>query len=188
MSLIVNKNQGVGYHRKAIMHVVISRLLNPIGKPNILTVMKMERANKQDHLRAVINFQIEMALESEGLKLDPQTVEKGVLKVFENPAIGNYFVYVDGNQVLGCLLIQNEWSDWRNGVVLWIHSVYILPQFRKNGIFKKMYEDLKLKVENDPNLLGLRLYVDKKNVGAQKVYEKLNMGSDHYMLYEWLKG
>jgi GNAT superfamily N-acetyltransferase len=150
--------------------------------------MKMIEANNQDHLGAIINFQIEMALESEGLKLDPQTVEKGVLRVFENPNIGTYMVYLEGDEILGCLLIQNEWSDWRNGIVLWIHSVYILPQFRKKGIFKKMYEALKLKVENDPSLLGLRLYVDKKNIGAQKVYEKLNMGSDHYMLYEWLKG
>ena len=148
----------------------------------------MIEANKQDHLMVIFNFQIEMALESEGLKLDPQTVEKGVLRVFENPNIGNYMVYLDGDEILGCLLIQNEWSDWRNGVVLWIHSVYILPQFRKRGIFKKMYEELKRKVGNDPNLLGLRLYVDKKNIGAQKVYEKLNMGNDHYMLYEWLKG
>jgi ribosomal protein S18 acetylase RimI-like enzyme len=150
--------------------------------------MKMIEANKQDHLEAIINFQIEMAFESEGLKLDSQTVEKGVCKVFENPSLGNYFVYVDGNQVLGCLLTQNEWSDWRNGIVLWIHSVYILPQFRKKGIFRKMYKNLKLKVENDPDLLGLRLYVDKKNIGAQKVYEKLNMGNDHYMIYEWLRG
>jgi len=149
--------------------------------------MKMIEANKADHLKAIINFQIEMALESEGLKLDPQIVEKGVQKVFENPEIGNYFVFLNENQVLGCLLTQNEWSDWRNGIVLWIHSVYILPQFRKKGIFKKMYEDLKLKVEKDSGLLGLRLYVDKKNIGAQKVYKKLNMGSDHYMLYEWLK-
>jgi ribosomal protein S18 acetylase RimI-like enzyme len=170
------------------MHVVISRTLFRTQKPNILSIMKIEKANKQDHLGAIVNFQIAMAFESEGLKLDPETVKKGVLKVFENSAIGNYMVCLDENQILGCLLTQNEWSDWRNGVVLWIHSVYILPQFRKSGIFKKMYEELKLKVENDPNLLGLRLYVEKNNINAQKVYEKLNMENDHYMLYEWLKG
>lgn len=171
-----------------MMHVVISRTLYRAQKPNILSIMNIEKANKQDHLGAIVNFQIEMALESEGLKLDPETAGKGVLKVFDNPTIGHYMVCLDEGQILGCLLTQNEWSDWRNGVVLWIHSVYILPQFRKKGIFKKMYEALKLKVENDPNLLGLRLYVDKKNINAQKVYEKLNMGNNHYNLYEWLKG
>lgn len=148
----------------------------------------MIKANKQDHLSAIVNFQMEMALESEGLKLDASTVEKGVLAVFENPSFGNYYVCLDKDQILGCLLIQNEWSDWRNGKVLWVHSAYILPQFRKRGIFKNMYAQLKHQVENDPNLLGLRLYVDKKNIAAQKVYEKLNMRNDHYLLYEWLKG
>jgi len=171
-----------------MMHIVISRTLYWAQKPNILSIMKIEKANKQDHLRSIVNFQTELAQESEGLKLDPQLVENGVLKVFENPTIGNYMVCLDEGQILGCLLTQNEWSDWRNGIVLWIHSVYILPQFRKKGIFKKMYEELKRKVENDPNLLGLRLYVDKNNISAQKVYEKLNMGNNHYHLFEWLKG
>lgn len=80
-----------------------------------------------------------------------------------------------------------EWSDWRNGTVLWIHSLYVIPKEREKGVFKKMFNFLKSMVEKSPEFIGLRLYVDKKNTSARKVYEKLGMNKDHYLLYEWLK-
>ena len=47
--------------------------------------------------------------------------------------------------------------------------------------------NLKKQVEKSPELVGLRLYVDRQNKSAQKIYEKLGMSRDHYELYEWLK-
>jgi ribosomal protein S18 acetylase RimI-like enzyme len=90
-------------------------------------------------------------------------------------------------EVRGVLLAIPEWSDWRNGTVLWIHSLYVVPEARGQGVFKKLYLNLKEQVEKSPELVGLRLYVDKKNKSAQKIYEKLGMSRDHYELYEWLK-
>ncbi len=90
-------------------------------------------------------------------------------------------------KVVGVLLAIPEWSDWRNGTVLWIHSLYIIPQARRQGVFKKLYLNLKKQVEQAPELMGLRLYVDKRNKSAQEVYEKLGMSKEHYDLYEWLK-
>jgi ribosomal protein S18 acetylase RimI-like enzyme len=72
--------------------------------------------------------------------------------------------------------------------VLWIQSVYVLPEWRRRGIYKKLYEHLKRQVEQSPDLRGLRLYVDQRNTAAQEVYERLGMTKEHYQLYEWLKG
>lgn len=149
--------------------------------------MKIVQANKKDHLELIINFQINMAFESENLTLREELVRKGIEEIFDKPMLGSYLIYIEGNKTLACLLIQEEWSDWRAGKVLWIHSVYVLPQFRNKGIFKKMYEHLKEKVSADPKILGLRLYVDNRNQTAQKIYEKLGMENDHYSLYEWIK-
>ena len=80
-----------------------------------------------------------------------------------------------------------EWSDWRNGTVLWIHSLYVIPEARGQGVFKKLYSNLEKQVEQSSELTGIRLYVDKQNRSAQKVYEKLGMNKHHYELYEWLK-
>jgi ribosomal protein S18 acetylase RimI-like enzyme len=138
-------------------------------------------------IATIADYQLKMAFETEALKLDPETVNKGVSAVFDDPAKGKYWLAeVEGN-VVGCLLTVPEWSDWRNGTVLWIHSVYVLPDFRGQGVYRKLYQHLKDMVEKSSELRGLRLYVDKSNTKAQKVYEVLGMSGEHYHLYEWLK-
>jgi GNAT superfamily N-acetyltransferase len=141
-------------------------------------------ATSQDQSE-IQRFQIAMAFESEKLRLDPPTCEKGVRAVLEDPHKGRYFVAESDGKVIGSLMLINEWSDWRNGVVWWIHSVYVTPEYRKKGVFRGLYQYIKKLA--DPGVRGLRLYVDKGNEPAQRVYEKLGMNSDHYHLFEWLK-
>ncbi len=138
-------------------------------------------------IAVIADFQLRMALETESLKLDPQTVELGVGAVFDDPSKGKYWLAEVDGEVAGCLLTVPEWSDWRNGTVLWIHSVYVPESFRKLGVYKKLYLHLKQMVAESKDLRGLRLYVDKGNLNAQKVYESLGMSGEHYHLYEWLK-
>lgn len=135
----------------------------------------------------IADFQIKMAFESEGMKLDPPTVEKGVSAVIDDPSKGKYWLAEIDGEVAGCLLTIPEWSDWRNGTVLWIHSVYTKPEYRKKGVYKALYSHLREMVEGSVDLRGLRLYVDKTNTSAQKVYEALGMNGEHYHLYEWMK-
>lgn len=135
----------------------------------------------------IADFQVKMAWETESMKLDPPTVEKGVTAVFDDPSKGKYWLAEVKGEVVGCLLTVPEWSDWRNGTVLWIHSVYVRPDFRKHGVYKKLYAHLKTMVQESKDLRGLRLYVDKTNLPAQKVYEALGMSGEHYHLFEWMK-
>lgn len=136
---------------------------------------------------AIADFQIRMANETENLKLDPPTVEKGVSAVFDDPHKGKYWLAEIQGRVVGCLLTVPEWSDWRNGTVLWIHSVYVVPECRNQGVYKKLYLHVKQLVMDSSEYRGLRLYVDKTNAVAQQVYEALGMSGEHYHLYEWLK-
>lgn len=138
-------------------------------------------------IEKITEFQLKMAYETEQIKLDPEIVLKGVTAVLDEPSRGKYWVAEKSGEVVGCLLTVPEWSDWRNGTVLWIHSVYVLQEYRKQSVFTKLYSHLKTMVEQDPELRGLRLYVDKTNSVAQKVYENLGMSGEHYHLYEWLK-
>ena len=136
----------------------------------------------------IAEYQVKMAFETENMKLDPATVNLGVTAVMDDPGKGKYWLAEIDGKVAGCLLKIPEWSDWRNGTVLWIHSVYVHPDFRKHGVYKAMYGHLKQMVDEDHDLRGLRLYVDKTNIQAQKVYEALGMSGEHYHLFEWMKG
>lgn len=135
----------------------------------------------------IVDFQIRMARATEELELDLGTVTRGVAAVFADPAKGTYWVAEAGGRVIGSLLTTFEWSDWRNGTVLWIQSVYVLPEWRRRGVYRMLYEHLRRRVERSPGLRGLRLYVDQRNAAAQEVYERLGMTKEHYQLYEWLK-
>jgi GNAT superfamily N-acetyltransferase len=145
------------------------------------------RKGRLSDLERIVELQLRMAQETEGLRLDRDVVSRGVQGVFQEPARGTYWVAEEKGEFLGVLLAVPEWSDWRNGTVLWVHSLYVIGQARRRGVFKKLYLNLKKQVEQSPELMGLRLYVDKTNKPAQEVYEKLGMSKEHYELYEWLK-
>jgi len=90
-------------------------------------------------------------------------------------------------EIVGSLLTTYEWSDWRNGTILWIQSVYVLKEFRRRGVYRNMYAHVKQEVLENENLNGIRLYADKANLTAHKTYQKLGMSPDHYITFEWLK-
>ncbi len=148
--------------------------------------MIVREAKYQDS-EAIAGFQVEMASETENLQLDVATVKKGVNAVFSDHAKGFYFVAEADNKVVGSVLVTSEWSDWRNGVVWWLQSVYITPEYRGKKIYSKMYKHIQEIVKEKDDVMGIRLYVDNSNKKAQKVYKKLGMDGDHYLTYEWMK-
>ena len=135
----------------------------------------------------IVEFQIRMASETEEVDLDRHTCTLGVNAVFEQPSRGLYFVAEKDGRIVGSTLITYEWSDWRNGLVWWIQSVYVAPEHRRQGVYAGLYQHVKELVEADPNLSGIRLYVDTRNVRAQEVYSRLGMNGDHYRVFEWMK-
>jgi len=148
--------------------------------------MIIRKAIESD-LAHIVEFQLAMAMETESLQLDKPTVTKGVAAVFADPSKGTYYVAELDGRVVGSLLTTFEWSDWRNGTVLWIQSVYVRPEFRKRSIFSHLYKHVQEKVAVDPHLRGIRLYADKTNVSAHGVYEHLGMTAEHYQMFEWMK-
>lgn len=148
--------------------------------------MTVRNATTKD-IPTIILFQQKMAWETEGIHLDPSVLTEGVKNIFQDVNRGEYYVADENETVVGSLMTTYEWSDWRNGTVLWIQSVYIDKGHRGKGIYKKMYEHIQQIVKKSPDLRGIRLYVDKTNESAQRVYEKLGMNGEHYQVFEWMK-
>jgi GNAT superfamily N-acetyltransferase len=148
--------------------------------------MAIIRKASPEDASTIIDFQQKMAWETEEMLLIPEIVEKGVNAVFSVPARGQYWVAESDGKVIASLLITFEWSDWRNSDVWWFQSVYVLPEFRRKGIFRSMYQYIKTEAEKE-GIPGLRLYVETNNSGAQITYQALGMQSLHYKMFEWMK-
>ena len=146
--------------------------------------MIIRTANEKD-ADALVDFNQAMAMETEGKALERETLTKGVNAVFRDPARGFYVVAEQDGQIAGGLMVTYEWSDWRNGWFWWIQSVYVRPEARGTGVYSRLYAFVQEKAENDPEgVCGFRLYVEKENERAMKVYEKLGMSECDYKMYE----
>ena len=134
-------------------------------------------------LETIANGNAAMALETEHLHLDRETLRRGVEAVLTGHAPGHYFVAEHDSHVVGQLLLTYEWSDWRNKVVWWIQSVHVAETARRLGVFRALYAYVR-QAAREAGAGGLRLYVDTTNARAQAVYAALGMKSGHYHVFE----
>jgi ribosomal protein S18 acetylase RimI-like enzyme len=145
----------------------------------------IRKATRKD-AEAIARFNEAMALETESKQLDAATIRNGVKAVFHRPELGFYMVAdVDGDPV-ACLMVTQEWSDWRNGVFWWIQSVYVRPDFRRQGIYRHLYDALRERARSESGICGFRLYVETENHAAQATYRSLGMEECHYRMFEEL--
>jgi GNAT superfamily N-acetyltransferase len=126
---------------------------------------------------------IALARESEALHLDAGTVHAGVRAVLERRAPGEYWVVESAGRVVAQLLITYEWSDWRNRMVWWIQSVYVMPAERATRVFREIYAHIRRAAQAE-GAGGLRLYVHTGNARAQAVYAAVGMNGEHYRVFE----
>jgi GNAT superfamily N-acetyltransferase len=145
--------------------------------------MEIRKALKED-IDALIGFNEAMALETEGKKLFTGTLRKGVEAVFDDPQKGFYLVAEDNGRVIGGLMVTYEWSDWRNAWFWWIQSVYVNPELRGKRVYSQLYDFVKREAAVAGNVCGFRLYVEKENEHAQRVYKKVGMAETYYLMFE----
>jgi GNAT superfamily N-acetyltransferase len=138
-------------------------------------------------LDAIAAANIALADETEGVRLEANTIRDGISSILDGRAPGHYWVAEHNGRFVGQLLITFEWSDWRNRMVWWIQSVYVMPDARKSGVFRSLYEHVRREAQA-AQAGGLRLYVDVTNTRAQAVYAGLGMKGDHYRVFEDMFG
>lgn len=138
-------------------------------------------------VNSIVEFNISIAKETENIELIPEVIHAGVEKLINNENLGYYLVAEVENKIAGSLMVTTEWSDWRNGQFWWIQSVYVDRNWRRKGIYRMLYEEVKRLAENNENVCGYRLYVEKENTTAQATYDNVGMTETHYKMYEELK-
>ena len=142
------------------------------------------REGRPEDAPIIADYNQRMALETEGKELDSEIVEKGVEQGLLQPEKCRYFVAEAQCSVIGQAMVTYEWSDWRNGDLWWIQSVYVHSNHRRQGVFKRLYQHIETLARKDSKVKGLRLYVEEENTAGQAVYKKLGMSHAGYHVYE----
>ena len=144
------------------------------------------RVAVSDDAATLAGFNRAMALETEARMLETEHLLPGVEAVLRDPSHGFFVVVESGGEVVGALLVTYEWSDWRNARFWWIQSVYVRPEHRRRGIYRKLHEFVREQARAAGGVAGFRLYVERDNVNAHRTYEALGMGETPYRMYEEL--
>ncbi|MCP9439059.1 MAG: GNAT family N-acetyltransferase [Nitrospira sp.] len=129
-----------------------------------------------------------MARETEGRQLDETRLRKGIHAVLSDPRRGSFIIAEaqerSRRRIVGQLMLTSEWSDWRNGMFLWVQSVYVDPAWRRQGIYRALYRHVLEKAKRDPTTCGIRLYVARDNRTARTVYRRVGLSTTRYIVYE----
>lgn len=146
-------------------------------------VISVRRARPED-AAVLAEHNSAMARETEGARLDPRTVLEGTRAVLGDPQKGFYLVAESGGEVVGQLMVSFEWSDWRDADFWWLQSVYVRPEARRRGVFRRLFEELLRLARENGQVCGLRLYTSRGNAPAHATYETLGMHQARYVMYE----
>ena len=142
------------------------------------------RAADLGDCETIIEFNKCLARESEGKTLEPEQISAGVRTLLTHPHHGRYFVACMEQRIIGQLMHTREWSDWRNGEIWWLQSVYVDPGHRRSGVFRKLFQHLEELAQSSPDVIGLRLYAEEHNSKALDAYRSLGLSPAGYLVME----
>ena len=151
--------------------------------------MILIRSARTSDRRSLVRFNQALARETEEHELSGDVLDRGIRRLMDQPAYGFYVVATPREQpdeVIGCTMITYEWSDWRDGVIWWIQSVYVDPTWRGQGVFKALLTHLESQSRRDVDVRGLRLYVEDANHRAHRTYDRLGLTPASYSVRQKL--
>jgi GNAT superfamily N-acetyltransferase len=162
----------------------------------------MIRAATPSDRDAVVRFNLALARETEERELSESTLRTGVQAFLEHPEYGCYYLAFEDpveprgerdpepaadDKPIGQIMLTFEFSDWRNGPIWWIQSVYVEPAHRRRGIYRALHAHVR-GAAREAGAVGLRLYVDRENRVAKATYRSLGMEPSRYDMYEEIWG
>jgi GNAT superfamily N-acetyltransferase len=148
-------------------------------------------ARPDDHA-AIVAYNAALAFETEHKTLDPDVLDRGVSRALADPDRLRYWVAEDFStgRIVGQAAVTREWSDWRDGWIWWLQSVFVEEPYRGLGVFRALLGTIRSEARATPDVIGLRLYVEAANHRAQKTYRALGLSPGGYEVYEdlWIGG
>ncbi len=134
----------------------------------------------------IADYNNRLAEQTEAQTLDPDLIGPGVAAFLADPAKGRYWLAIVDDRIIGQVAVTYEWSDWRNGMIWWVQSVYIDADYRRQGVYSSLYRHVESQAQSDSDAIGIRLYVEKDNERAQTTYADLGMNMTNYRIMQSL--
>lgn len=128
-----------------------------------------------DDVAALVEGNLRLAAETEDHQLNRDRLRRGILALLADPSKGWYLVAELEGQIVGQVMITSEWSDWRNGAIWWLQSVYVPPEHRRHGVLKALHARVVEIAQEVGDVVAIRLYVEAGNDAAQAAYQRLGM-------------
>lgn len=152
-----------------------------------MTSLIVRRAELTDD-EILTEFNCCLALETENRTLNRETVLAGVRRGLSVGDEVQYWVAeheeAEGWRVVGQLMLTREWSDWRNGWMVWLQSVYVHKDYRRSGVFRTLFERVSQQVRSQAENVAFRLYVEHENEFAISTYTRLGFKNAGYLVME----
>lgn len=143
--------------------------------------IQVRRADDRD-IDQIAAFNLALIAETETQRFDPVSVRRGVARGMNVGDEVRYFVAEVGQRPAGTMMLTREWSDWRDGWLWWLQSVYVHGDFRGRGVFRSMLDHVTELAQADPDVIGLRLYVEDDNDVAQATYLRTGFTDANYRI------
>ena len=113
-----------------------------------------------------------------------QMLASGLRTLISSPSKGFQMVAEVEYDIIGMLRISPEWSPLRDSSFWWIENVYVKPNWRRKGVYRKMYKYVYDSAKGNPKICGIRLYTDQNNTAARKTYVETGMRGKLSELFE----
>ena len=137
-----------------------------------------------DDAAVIADYNNRLCEETEGRSLNPNRIGPGVVAMLGDRTLGRYWVAEADGRVVGQIAITYEWSDWRNGMMWYLQSVYVHPDYRRQGVYSALHGHVESLARSDPQVVGIRLYVEMDNDRAQRTYTNKGMTKTGYEMMQ----
>ena len=107
--------------------------------------------------------------------LTSEAMKDGIRQLISDPDKGYQVVAEAEGMIVGLLRVAPEWNPYRQGTFWWVENVYVIPEWRRKGIYTRMHDFIYAAARLDNSICGIRLYTDEDNCAARKTYVKLGM-------------
>jgi GNAT superfamily N-acetyltransferase len=108
----------------------------------------------------------------------PESIQKTLDHLFLHPDKGSILVFKKEEVIVGYAILINFWSNEYKGNVLIIDELYILPEYRSQGIATAFFNYLSETRYNDSVMLHLE--VSEINQRAMDLYYKMGFRMNSY--------